>query len=50
MSQLLEAILNRDNMALAYKKVIANKGAGGVDGIGVEEIDAYLKENWSEIR
>lgn len=50
MSQLLEAILNRDNMALAYKKVIANKGAGGVDGIGVEEIDAYLKENWTEIR
>ena len=50
MSQLLEAILNRDNMALAYKKVIANKGAGGVDGIGVEEIDAYLKENWMEIR
>ena len=50
MSQLLEAILNRDNMALAYKKVIANKGAGGVDGIGVEEIDAYLRENWSEIR
>ncbi len=50
MSQILEAILNRDNMALAYKKVIANKGADGVDGIGVEEIDAYLKENWMEIR
>ena len=50
MSQLLEAILSRDNMAQAYKKVTANKGAGGVDGIGVEEIDAYLRENWSEIR
>ena len=42
MSQLMEEILSRENMALAYKKVKANKGASGVDGISVEEIQGYL--------
>ena len=50
MSQLLEEILNRENMRLAYKKVKANKGASGIDGINIEEIDDYLKENWVNIR
>ena len=35
MSQLLEEILRRENMLLAYKRVKANKGAGGVDGITI---------------
>lgn len=50
MSQLLEEILSRENMLLAYKRVKANKGAGGVDGITIEEVDKYLKENWIDIR
>ena len=50
MSQLLEEILSRDNMRLAYKKVKANRGASGIDGINIEEIDDYLKENWVNIR
>ena len=50
MSQLLEEILSRENMLLAYKRVKANKGASGIDGITVEEIDGYLRENWAEIR
>ena len=50
MSQLLEEILSRDNMKLAYKRVVANKGASGVDGITVDEVKDYLKENWEEIR
>lgn len=50
MSQLLEEILSRDNMKLELKRVKANKGAGGVDGIDIKEIDAYLIENWAEIR
>src|SRR5665648_1241591 len=49
-SQLMEEILNRENMTLAYKKVKANKGASGVDGISVEEIQGYLKENWLSIK
>jgi group II intron reverse transcriptase/maturase len=50
MSQLMEKILSRENMTLAYKKVKANKGASGVDGISVDEIQEYLKENWVSIK
>ena len=50
MSQLLEEILSRENMMLAYRKVKANKGASGIDGITISEIDDYLKENWVDIR
>ena len=50
MGQLMEQILSRSNMRMAYKKVKANKGAGGIDGISIEEVDAYLKENWASIK
>ena len=50
MSALLEKILSRDNMLAALDKVKANKGDGGIDGISVNEIDQYLKENWVDIR
>ena len=50
MSELLERILTRDNMNAAYKKVCANKGTSGVDGVTVEELGDYIKENWDGIR
>ena len=50
MSELLEKILHRDNMNLAYKRVCANKGAGGVDEVTVEGLGDYIKEHWSGIR
>ena len=50
MSQLLEEILSRDNMMRAYKRVVANKGASGVDGITTDEVRQYLIENWENIR
>lgn len=37
-------------MQEALKRVKANKGAGGIDGISVEEIDQYLCENWEDIQ
>ena len=40
---LLEKILDRDNLNRAFKRVKANKGAAGVDGMTVEETLAYLK-------
>lgn len=46
----MEKVLERNNMMLAYKKVKANKGASGMDGIGTEEIRDYLIENWPSIR
>ena len=48
--ELLEEILNPNNMNKAYKKVIANKGVAGVDGITVEEEFDYLKENGDRIK
>ena len=46
----MNQILSRENMKMAYKKVKANKGAGGIDGINVENINEYLKENWIDIK
>lgn len=50
MSELLEKILSKDNMNGAYKRVCANKGAGGIDWVTVEELGDYIKENWDGIR
>ena len=50
MSELLEKILSKDNMNTAYKRVCANKGAGGVDEVTIEELGDYIKENWDSIR
>lgn len=47
--ELLEEILNQNNLNKAYKKVVANKGVAGVDGITVEEEYEYLKENKDRI-
>lgn len=43
--ELIEVILSKENLNRAYKKVIANKGASGVDGITVEELGSYIREN-----
>lgn len=43
--RLLERILAKDNMNMAYKKVKSNKGAAGVDGMKVDELLIYMKEN-----
>ncbi len=47
--ELLEEILNQNNLNKAYKKVVANKGVAGVDGITVEKEFDYLKENKDRI-
>ena len=47
--ELLEEILSRDNMNKAYKRVYQNKGTSGIDGITVEEISDYIKENGERI-
>ena len=49
-SSLMEQVLERTRMQAALKKVRANKGAAGVDGMTVEELPGYLKENWPAIR
>ena len=47
--KLLEAILYRDNLNRAYKRIKANKGAPGVDGMTVEEALSWLKEHGKEM-
>lgn len=42
---LLELILRKENLNKAYKQVKSNKGAGGIDGMQVDELLPYLKEN-----
>ena len=47
--KLLEAILHKDNFNRAYKRVKANKGAPGIDGMTVEEALPWLKEHKHEL-
>ncbi len=42
---LLDLILRKDNLNLAYKRVKSNKGAGGIDGMQVDGLLPYLREN-----
>lgn len=44
-NNLMELILRKDNLNKAYKRVKSNKGAGGTDGMQVDELLPYLKEN-----
>ena len=47
---LLERILDRNNMNMAYKRVKGNKGSHGVDGMTVDELLQYLRQNGGQIR
>ena len=48
--RLMEAILSRENMMAAYRRVVANKGAPGIDKMSVEQLKPYLAEHWPRIR
>jgi RNA-directed DNA polymerase len=47
--ELMDAILQRDNLNKAYKKVKSNKGASGVDGMSVDELLTFLKHNQKQL-
>lgn len=47
---MLERILSEENIKTAYKRVYANKGAGGVDGVTVQELEEYMQKNWNCIK
>lgn len=48
--ELMLAVLERGNMMRAYERVLRNKGAAGVDGMMVGDLNAHLKAHWPEIR
>ena len=46
---LLEQILTDENLERAYRQVKKNKGAGGIDGMQVDELLPYLRENQKKL-
>jgi RNA-directed DNA polymerase len=46
----MERVVARDNLKKALAQVRRNKGAPGVDGMTVDDLAAYLKDHWPEIR
>jgi group II intron reverse transcriptase/maturase len=49
-SGLLQAVLTRENLRQAWKRVKANKGAAGVDGLDIEQTARHLITAWPTIR
>jgi RNA-directed DNA polymerase len=47
---LMEEVCERENLKKALRRVKANKGSPGIDGMSVEELPEYLKEHWPIIR
>ena len=47
---LIERLVERENMVLAYKKVVSNKGSAGIDNMSVDQLKAYLKLHWAKIK
>ena len=47
---LLERIVDKRNFFEAYKKVVANKGSNGIDGMRVDELLPYLKEHYETLK
>jgi RNA-directed DNA polymerase len=47
---LLEAALTRQNLQVAWKRVKANKGAAGVDGLDIEQTAQWMRTQWPDTR
>ena len=47
---LMDAVCERGNLMLAYQRVVKNKGAAGVDDIGIAEFKDHLKQHWPTIK
>ena len=48
--KLMEKILSNDNLNKAFKKVKSNRGAGGVDGMNVDELLSFLRDNGTQLK
>ncbi len=48
--QLMDAVVERENMIEALRRVERNKGAAGIDKMPVSELRSYLTDHWSQIK
>ena len=46
----MESVCERANLWLAYQRVVENKGAAGVDGIGIAEFKSHLQRHWPTVK
>ena len=46
---LFEQILSSDNLKRAWKRVRANKGAPGIDGVSIDDFPQYLRDHWPTV-
>jgi RNA-directed DNA polymerase len=49
-NHLLERILARENMRVAWKRVAANKGVAGIDKMSVADFESHARLHWPDIR
>ena len=49
-NRLMEEVCERENLMEALRRVKANKGSAGVDGMTVGALTDYLKQHWPTIR
>jgi len=50
MKNLMAQVISKENMSLAYQRVVRNKGSAGIDGMKVEELKSYLYSHWEDIK
>ena len=48
--RLMEEVIERENLREALRRVKANRGSPGVDGMRVDELAGYLRGHWPGIR
>ena len=47
---LMEAVVERENMERALRRVMSNKGVPGVDGLRVEDLRGYCIQHWPALK
>ena len=46
----LPSILSKPNLTRAYRQVVRNRGASGVDNMPVSQLGDYLRDNWGDLK
>jgi retron-type reverse transcriptase len=46
----MEEVVCRENMTMAYRRVVSNKGAPGVDGVTVDDLNPLLWARWEQLK